>query len=386
MRQGLLDEFDEKRVAAISRDVAAAIDAATFGSASWDEVPLALSRGFPGSFGILYNMNFPEKQLNFLSVQNTEATFVKSLAEHFAYINPWAPYWTSVKGTFIAASEEVFPARTFAKTEFYNDWLLPQNRAEAAAGMKIIGERDEAVHLLLHFPLTSSELYDRVGKEVLSRVRGNFERSINLARLLRADTEAALAETALLERGRRAALVVDGGRLLRDANSQGERLLAQGIGVGMRSGRCHLMDKEADVRFGAALEKLAGEVPVDTSRIAFRTTAGAWQVSLAAIPPPPSSSAIAALLPPRRMILVLVTDLGLPDGETGDLGALATLFALTPAEITFCRRLMMGDSVAEAAERLSLTEGTARTRLKTILHKTGTTRQGQLMLLLARLG
>lgn len=131
MRQGLQDDFDENRVAAISRDVAQAIDAATFGSGSWDEVPLALSRAFPGSFGILYNMNFPEKRLNFLSVQNTDAAFATSLAEHFAYINPWAPYWTSVKSTFIAASEEVFPARTFAKSEFYNDWLLPQNKAEA---------------------------------------------------------------------------------------------------------------------------------------------------------------------------------------------------------------------------------------------------------------
>lgn len=385
MRQGR-DEFDENRVAAISRDVARAIDAATFGRGSWDEVPLTLSRAFPGSFGILYNMNFPEKRLNFLSVQNTEAVFATALAEHFAYINPWAPYWTSIKNTFIAASEEVFPARSFAKSEFYNDWLVPQNKAEAAAGMKIVGERDEAVHLLLHFPLAKSELYDRLGKDVLNRVRGNFERSVNLARLLRADTEAALAETALLAREPCAALVVDGTRLLRDANSQGERLLAQGVAAGMRNGRCHLIDKEADARFGVALEKLAGEIPLQGARIAFRTAAGAWQVSLAAIPPPPSTSAIAALLPPRRMILVLVTDLSKPTGEAGDLAALAKLFALTPAEIAFCRRLLLGDSVTEAAQRLRLTEGTARTRLKAILHKTGTTRQGQLMLLLSRLG
>lgn len=386
MRQGLQDDFNENRVAAISRDVAAAIDAATFGAGSWDEVPLALSRAFPGSFGILYNMNFPEKQLNFLSVQNTDAIFATSLAEHFAYINPWAPFWTSKKSTFIAASEEVFPARSFAKSEFYNDWLLPQNKAEAAAGMKIVGERDEAVHLLLHFPLTKSDLYDKMGKEVLSRVRGNFERSVGLARLLRSDTEAALAETALIERGPSAAFVVDGSRLLRDANAQGERLLSRGEGVVVRNGRCHLMDKEVDARFGAVLEKLADKIPTRASRLAFRTAAGAWQVSLAAIPPPPSSSAIAALLPPRRMILVLVTDLRPQVVEAGDPAVLARLFALTPAEITFCRRLLLGESVAEAAEQLTITEGTARTRLKAILHKTGTSRQGQLMLLLSRLG
>lgn len=385
MRQEFLDNYDESRVVAISRDVAQAIDAATFGMGPWDEVPLTLSRAFPGSFGILYNMNFPEKRLNFLSVQNTDQIYAASLAEHFAYINPWAPFWISKKSAFIAASEEVFPARTFAKSEFYNDWLLPQNKAEAAAGMKIVGERDEAVHLLLHFPLAKSELYDKVGKEVLSRVRGNFERSVNLARLLRADVEVALAETALLERGRCAAFVVDGARSLRDANSQAERLLAGGEGVAVRNGRCHLLDKEADVLFGAALERLAGRIPTNTSRLAFRTAAGAWQVSLAAIPPPPSSSAIAALLPPRRMILVLVTDLHPQVVEAGDPAVLARLFALTPAEIAFCRRLLLGESVVEAADQLAITEGTARTRLKAILHKTGTTRQSQLMLLLSRL-
>jgi DNA-binding CsgD family transcriptional regulator len=263
---------------------------------------------------------------------------------------------------------------------------VPQNKAEAAAGMKIVGERDEAVHLLLHFPLSRSELYDKVGKEVLARVRGNFERSVNLARLLRADVETALAGTALMERHRCAAFVVDGDRLLRDANSRAERLFSGGEAVAVRNGRCHLADKKADARFGATLEKLAGGLPTNTSRLAFRTSAGAWQVSLAAIPPPSSSGAVAALLPPRRMILVLVTDLRPRIVEGGDPAALAGLFALTPAEIAFCRRLLLGESVAEAAERLAITEGTARTRLKAILHKTGTTRQGQLMLLLSRLG
>jgi DNA-binding CsgD family transcriptional regulator len=385
MRQGI-DDFDENRVAAISRDVAAAIDAATFGSGSWDEVPLALSRAFPGSFGLLYNMNFPEKRLNFLSIQNTDPAFVDSYGAHFAYINPWAGYWSAIRRSVVAASEDVFPARSFARSEFYNDWLLPQNKAEAAAGMKIVGERDEAVYLLLHFPLAKSGLYDKAGVEILNRVRGNLERSVNLARHLRVDVEAALAETALIERSRSAALIVTGDRRLRDANAEAERLLSAADGVTVRHGRCHLMDKEADARFGAALEKLIAGIPTGVSRIAFRTASGAWQVSLAAIPVPTEFGAVASLLPPRPMVLVLVTDLRPQAMGTGDLTVLASLFALTPAEIAFCRRLLLGESVAEAAERLTLTEGTARTRLKAILHKTGTTRQGQLMLLLSRLG
>jgi hypothetical protein len=45
----------------------------------------------------------------------------------------------------------------------------------------------------------------------------------------------------------------------------------------------------------------------------------------------------------------------------------------------------MGESVAEAAEQAGITLETARTRLKAILQKTGTSRQGKLMLLLSKL-
>lgn len=45
---------------------------------------------------------------------------------------------------------------------------------------------------------------------------------------------------------------------------------------------------------------------------------------------------------------------------------------------------MLGASVAEAAEQLKITEGTGRTRLKMIFQKTGTSRQAELILLLAR--
>lgn len=209
---------------------------------------------------------------------------------------------------------------------------------------------------------------------------------MNLARHLRMDVEATLADAVLVERSRSAAFIVDGGRLLRDANAEAECLLSAGEGVTVRNGRCHLLDREADARFGTAVEKLATGTPTPVSRIAFRNAAGAWQVSLAAIPLPTPSGTVASLLPQRPMVLVLVNDLRPRAVETGDLTVLAGLYALTPAEIALCRRLLLGESVAEAADQLAITEGNARTRLKAILHKTGTSRQSQLMLLLSRLG
>jgi DNA-binding CsgD family transcriptional regulator/PAS domain-containing protein len=378
-----LDVYDEDRLSVISQNVAAAIDAATFGEGSWDRVPAILSDAFPGSWGGLANMNFPENRLNFLSLQNMEPAFVTAYAEHFAHINPWNAYWRSLKGTTIGASEEVAPARSFINTEFYNDWLLPQGRTIAAAGMKIVGEGDEVANLLMHYPLSKSGVYDRAAVEILARVRGNFERSINLARLLRSDVETAVVKAALVERSRCAAFVVTGDRRIRDANSLAEHLFVAGQCMIIRHGRCHLADAAVDARFAAALSLLSQGKPTPVSRLGFRTAAGAWQVSLAALPtsPLPVGSRL-ILLPPERLILVQILELGSKRVNAGDLASLAPAFGLTPSEIALCRRLLLGESVTDAAERLGITQETARTRLKTIFQKTGTSRQAELMLLL----
>lgn len=384
MAKGFPDVYDEARVASISMKLASAIDAAAFGTGSWDDVPAVLSDAFPGSFGGLWNMNFADPGLNFLSLQNMDPAFVRSFQEHFAYINPWNDYWNAVKSGTVALSEEVSPARRFSETEFYNDWLVPLDDVEAAVGLKLYGGQGERVTSIMHFPLSQSDRYGKAAVEILTRVRGNIERSIEMARLMRSGAEVQAAGSALVERSHCAAFVVDDERLVRDANASATHLFSAGSALSVRQGRCHLADRNADARFGAALQWLSRGIPADGSPIVFRTAAGAWQVVLAALPTPPWSPSILSLLPPRRLVLVLVNELRLQAREM-DLSSLTTAFGLTRAEIIFCGRLMQGDSVADAAEHTGVTVETARTRLKSIFQKTGLSRQGQLMLLLSRL-
>jgi DNA-binding CsgD family transcriptional regulator/PAS domain-containing protein len=376
--------YDESRVSSITAEVAQAIDAAMLGSGSWDDVPAALSGAFPGSWAAIWNMNFAENTLNFLRTHNMAPGFLQSYADHFASVNPWTPYWTSVRSGVVAVSEKVLPARSFARTEFYNDWLRPQ-KVEAAVGMKLVGDQRETVQFLMHFPVSMSERYESAAVDVLTRVRGNLERSVSFARLMRTGAEAAVAGAALVERSRCAALVVDPYRHVYEANQGAVELFSSGQCVAVKANRCFLADKDADARFGFALRALSGDIPVDGTRISFRTAAGAWQVALAALPGVPMPAPNPSLLPPHKMVLVLVTELHPGSGQVADLSALSAAFGLTPSEILFCRRLALGESVSDAADNLGITVETARTRLKSIFQKTGTSRQGQLMLLIARL-
>lgn len=377
--------YDENRIATISAHVGAAIDRASFGSGSWDEIPVAFSQAFPGSFAGLWNMNFGESRLNFQSWGNTDPAFIASYADHFAYINPWTPYWSAAKSGLVALSEEVCPARLFSNTEFYNDWLRPQKDADAAAGLKLIGGDGETIQFVIHFPMQNSEAYGQATAEVLRRIRSSLGRSISLSRLMRAGTEGAVAAAALVERGRCAAFVIEGNRLIREANQLAVQLFSSGRSVIVRNNRCFLADSDADARFGSVLERLSKGFPTGGASFSFRTAKGAMRVTMAALPAASSSSSLAALLPPRQLVLVIVTDLAPSAADTPDLSTLRAAFGLTPAEISFCQRLLLGESVSDAAELLGISVETARTRLKSIFHKTGTSRQGQLMLFLSKL-
>ena len=54
-------------------------------------------------------------------------------------------------------------------------------------------------------------------------------------------------------------------------------------------------------------------------------------------------------------------------------------FGLTPAEARLALRLVAGETLRSAAAKLGITYETARTQLKNIFNKTGTSRQAELV-------
>lgn len=88
-----------------------------------------------------------------------------------------------------------------------------------------------------------------------------------------------------------------------------------------------------------------------------------------------ATSAVAVLIEPKRRAPAVVLDLGM----------LRVAFGLTDREAVVAALLAEGLSLPELARHLGLQVGTARNHLKSVFEKTGTTRQGELVALLARL-
>lgn len=79
----------------------------------------------------------------------------------------------------------------------------------------------------------------------------------------------------------------------------------------------------------------------------------------------------------RLMAVVFVCDPAQVVRTPGE--ALRRLYRLTPAEARLAEGLMAGSRLREAADRLEITEGTARSYLKRVLRKTGAQRQSDLV-------
>ena len=114
-----------------------------------------------------------------------------------------------------------------------------------------------------------------------------------------------------------------------------------------------------------------------------------------AITLPRSSSGrpLSALVSPLRLandgqvspahVLVLITD---PEASAAlPPAVLSFLYALTSSEVEVANGLMAGLSLERIAEAREVSLGTARTQLKSLLHKTGTRRQAELVRLLLSL-
>lgn len=106
---------------------------------------------------------------------------------------------------------------------------------------------------------------------------------------------------------------------------------------------------------------------------------GRAPISIELFAPAPSVRAVSA----RSVAILLIEDLELR--PTSDIDRLIKAYRLTVAEARFCALLVEGASVKEAAEKLEITEGTARQRLKAVFGKTSTNKQSDLMLALSRL-
>ncbi|TBW38248.1 helix-turn-helix transcriptional regulator [Siculibacillus lacustris] len=262
---------------------------------------------------------------------------------------------------------DFWPAEILGTLPVYRDFYHPRGIGWATATM--IESPDSAV-TIFHFERTRAQgPWDRPTLDLLDRLRPHLARAALLAGRAGEGRHRASLDT-FAASGIAAALLGSGGRLiaLNDAFRPHRALLQIGPGD-----RVALADRSANALFLATLGAGDGE----PRSIPLRDAHGKPVAVLHLLPVRRSAHDV---FDDARTILVLSV---LDARAGGDPTLLKGLYDLTPTEAVIAAGIHGGATLEEISQAAGMSRETARSHLKRVFHKTGVSRQAELVALLA---
>lgn len=296
--------------------------------------------------------------------------------EYYSRLDVWATGGMAHIGK-VVTDQELMDEREFIETEFYQDYVRGMGVAHLV-GSVIPVAGDEMAVLGIHRPQTAGR-YEDSDKMLVTRFVPHLRRALQIRRRLAVPAIAAGAlEDALERSGTAMLLAARSGRILL-ANRAAERVLQAPGGLNAVGGRVAVSDPWLGDRLKALIRGAA-----DTAAGTGTSAGGAVAIerderlplTLLVAPFRPARDGLGATLP---VAVVFIRD---PEVQIPGASVLQDLFGLTPAEACVASLLSTGRSVDEVAADQHITAGTARTHLKHIFAKTGTSRQAQLVALI----
>lgn len=272
-------------------------------------------------------------------------------------------------GDVRTGSELITPVR---KSEFYAEWMKP-NRLEDGLFVRLTpGTRPTC------FVVASPRSFCTTERMlVLTELVPHLQQALRVKDKIAALTDELAGLAGALEVVRHGIMTVSLDRVVLQANSAAERILAKGDGLTVRSGRMTAWHTRSAAELHAAVAAAAGGdgsgIRVGQSFTCNRPS-GKRPYVVHVVPAHVSEP------PTRAAALVLIID---PEDEPDPTAAvLKRLYHLTHAEADVALHIMGGSDLKQISEILGISLSTVRTHLQHVFDKTDTHRQAELVHLL----
>lgn len=333
--------------------------------------------GAPGVAFVVHDRD--DHSANVYKDYGLDPAWRKPYEEYYAARNVWmqrASAW--LRPGVVTGSQQTTTDAELVTTEFYNDFLRPQNHFYSYSG--IIAQEGTVTSYLA---------------AVRSKAAGPFqEREFALLRHLLPHLQTAVRlrqRTAVLEmqigdlkgtidRLQHGVFILDGTSHVLTMNLEAEKILRARDSLILADDGLRTLQPEATRRLRALIAGAAettegsGSHPGGAMPI-FR---GHGRAPLRALvsPSAPSNGSARG----RSTVTLFVTDV--EPAKVPDFALLEQIFSFTPAEVRLATALIAGKTLKQFAAETAVSLNTARTHLKRIFTKAGVSRQAELVLLL----
>ncbi len=279
----------------------------------------------------------------------------------------------------VCTDELLCPREEAIRSEFWNDWIVPQGLGDALFGV-LLSDRIMGIMCLDHG--IHDKPFSRQDQQLAQQLMPHLQRAIQLHLRISTLESQQRAAVDALNRWSLGVILVNSKGLVLLMNRSAETLLNQKDGLlldrrGLRTSRSIENTILRGLIQGAIQVSLGGNGGSPGGAISLSRPSSKRPLSVLVTPACPNSH----LFPVAdASAVVFVSDPESMAESSAEI--LARLYSLTPAESAVASLLMQGKSTEEAAETLGISKNAVRFHIKHLFGKTGTRRQGELIRLL----
>jgi DNA-binding CsgD family transcriptional regulator len=277
-------------------------------------------------------------------------------------------------------SEELVRAEDFARTEYYNDYVVPHGLKHGHGMVVPAVLTSNRVELIALWRGGQQKPFDRDTVQFINMLLPHLQAALRTRHVLgTANGRVACAEAAL-DAAPVASFILNASGRMKHLNKAAEVLIRTGDGIALLRDRLIATEPLAQTRLQALID--------------FAVTASGARLSCPGgavlLPRASGRRPLHALVLPLRLsvdlpahVLVRITDPETPASHSAAI--LASFYGFTRAESEIANSLLAGLSIDEIATLRRVSLGTVRQQVKSILTKTGVSRQSDLIRLLMTL-
>jgi len=311
----------------------------------------------------------------------SEPRFLESYGQTYAKLNPMVvPAMVYPKVGAVFTASDFIPQEELLACRFYKEWLAPQGIIDLIAVLF-----DKSATSYSHLTVQRNKrhgLVDAESKRRFGLLVPHFRRAVAVARIIDVHRFEAGALADSLDGLTAAFFLVDAAGRVVHANAAAHALLNKGDVVRLIARKFRPVDAQADEMLSDIfIHAENGDAAINTKGIDVPLVSSSGESHVAHVLPLTSGARRKAGVTYSAVAAVFVrrVDFELPH----PLETIATVFKLTPAEMRVLMTVFELGGPREVAPVLGISEPTVRTHLQHIFEKTGTSRQADLVKLVA---
>lgn len=343
----------------------------------WPSFLAAFAAAVGGTSAILRSNELLNDSASFNASVGYDPAWQAAYCKHFVKVDNYNHLMNQYSPGRIFLSDRHIDQRDLRKTEYYNDYLRPQDKVHAFGTFL---HKDDSHSLVLGIQRGKrAGAFQEEQVRLMNILAPHATRAVQVHRKLSSITVEKNWALGALDQLRMGVIMTDSLGVPLFANRAAEQMLAQGKGVDLCQGRMALNSTSETALLHKLIAGAVRGVPVG----------GDMRITL-----PDRVEYLQCLVTPVSPELSARLDIALGSGcaaiflsRPGSLQLppkrLAVLYGLSPAESRLAAKLAAFHSLEHAAIDLGIAIRTARTQLSAIFAKTGAKTQAELLMLLA---